>query len=229
MMVAIHQPQYLPWLGYFDKMLKADVFCFLDTVQYKKNEWQNRNRIKTAAGGQWLTVPVTYRLPQKIGEVAIDNTVDWRRRHLRALHTNYGRAPFFERYIPIFEDALSRSWTGIADLNLHMIHCLREILGIGDKPSVRASCIAAAEDPTQRLIDICRALGADAYLAGQGAEAYMDVERFRPQGIRVAIQGFEHPVYPQLFDGFQSHLSIVDLIFNCGPDSAEIIRKGKGG
>ena len=229
MVVAIHQPQYLPWLGYFDKMLKADVFCFLDTVQYKKNEWQNRNRIKTADGWQWLTVPVTYRFPQKIGEVGIDNTVNWGGKHLRALHTSYRRAPFFDRYILVFEEVLSRRWEGIAALNLHMVQCLREILGIGGKPAVLSSRIEAADDPTQRLIDICQALGADTYLAGQGADGYMDVERFRQQGIRVATQSFQHPVYPQLFDGFQSHLSVVDLIFNCGPESAEIIRRGKDG
>jgi hypothetical protein len=225
MIVAVHQPQYLPWLGYFDKMLKADVFCYLDTVQYKKNEWQNRNRIKTAGGWQWLTVPVTYRFPQKIAEVGIDNTADWGRRHLQALRTSYRRAPFFERYMPVFEEVLNRRWESIAALNLHLIQCLREILGIADKPALRASQIPAADDPTQRLIDICLALGGDTYLAGPGAAGYMDGERFRQKGIRVATQNFQHPVYPQLYDSFQDHLSIVDLIFNCGPDSAKIINK----
>jgi hypothetical protein len=227
MIVAIHQPQYLPWLGYFDKMLKADVFCYLDTVQYKKNEWQNRNRIKTSGGWQWLTVPVTYRFPQKIGEVGIDNTVNWGRKHLQALHTSYGRALFFERYIPVFEEVLSCRWESIAALNLHLIQCLREILGIADKPAVRASQIEAADDPTQRLIDICLALGGDTYLAGQGAAGYMESERFRQKGIRVVTQNFPHPVYPQLHNGFQDQLSIVDLIFNCGPESAAVIGRRK--
>lgn len=225
MIVAIHQPQYLPWLGYFDKMLKADQFCYLDTVQYKKNEWQNRNRIKTAKGWQWLTVPVTYRYPQKIGEVGIDPSADWARKHLQTLHTNYRRAPFFDRYIAMIEAVLSRRWEGIAALNLSLIECVRQILGIAHKPAICASRIPACEDPTDRLIDICQALGADTYLAGAGADGYMNVERFAQRGVRVVIQGFEHPVYRQLFNGFLSHLSIVDLIFNCGPESAEIIRK----
>jgi hypothetical protein len=224
MIVAIHQPQYLPWLGYFDKMLKADVFCYLDNVQYKKNEWQNRNRIKTAMGWQWLTVPVTYRFPQGIGEVAVDNAQNWAHKHLQALQTNYRRAPHFERYMPVFEQAYTRRWEGIAALNLHLIDCLREALGIGQKPAVCASALSASEDPTERLIDICRALEADAYLAGPGGAGYMDLDRFAERGVRVLTQSFEHPVYPQLFHGFQSHLSVVDLIFNCGPDSAEVMR-----
>jgi len=225
MIVAIHQPQYLPWLGYFDKMLRADVFCYLDTVQYKKNEWQNRNRIKTAEGWQWLTVPVTYRYPQKIVEVGIDNTSNWARRHLQALYTNYRRAPFFERYIPLFEAVYSRRWENIAELNLSLIHCLREMLGIGNKAEARASALDCSEEPTDRLIDICRALGGDTYLAGAGAADYMDVKRFEQSGVRVITQSFEHPVYRQLFREFQPQLSIVDLIFNCGPESAEIIQK----
>jgi hypothetical protein len=220
---AIHQPQYLPWLGFFHKMLAADVFCYLDSVQYKKNEWQNRNRIRTAAGWQWLTVPVAYRFGQRIDAVEIDQRTDWRRRHLAALATNYRRAPFFAEVFPILEEALSRPWERIAALNLHLIEGLRGLLGLAGKPAVRASALAASDDPTGRLIDICRALGADAYLAGAGAAGYMDFERFRRAGIRVAVQAFRHPVYPQRFAGFEPNLSVVDLLFNCGPRRAAIL------
>jgi len=225
MIVAIHQPQYLPWLGYFDKMLKADVFCYLDTVQYKKNEWQNRNRIRTAQGWQWLTVPVRYRYPQKIGEVGIDNTTRWRHKHLQALITHYRRAPHFERTISVFEEIYARRWESIAELNLGVIRRLREMLGIGDKPDARASTLDCSEEPTDRLIDICRALGADTYLAGAGGAAYMDLARFEQRGVRVIFQKFEHPVYPQVYAGFEPRLSTVDLVFNCGPESAAVIRK----
>lgn len=226
MIVAIHQPQYLPWLGYFHKMLAADAFCYLDTVQYKKNEWQNRNRIRTATGWQWLTVPVAYRFGQRIDAVPIDNRSDWRRRHLTALVTNYRRAPFFAAVFPVLEEALARPWERIAALNLHLIEGLRSLLGLTSRPAVCASTLAAGDDPTGRLVDICRALGADTYLAGGGASAYMDGERFRRAGIRVLLQEFRHPSYPQCFPGFEPNLSIVDLLFNCGPRSAAILAGG---
>ena len=229
MIVAVHQPQYLPWLGYFDKMRRADVFCYLNDVQYKKNEWQNRNRIKTAQNWQWVTVPVRYHFPEKINEVRINQAVDWRKKHLQALITNYSRAPYFKEYIPIFEDTFSREWEFISDLNIHLIESLKGLLDMGEIPSVLSSDFKLGEEPTDRLIDICKALGADTYLAGKGGADYMDLERFEKNKLKVIIQEFEHPVYPQLFDGFQSHLSVVDLLFNCGPESMMIIREANAG
>jgi hypothetical protein len=229
LIVAVHQPQYLPWLGYFDKMRRADVFCYLNDVQYKKNEWQNRNRIKTAQNWQWVTVPVRYHFPEKINEVRINQAVDWRKKHLQALITNYSRAPYFKEYIPIFEDTFSREWEFISDLNIHLIESLKGLLDIGEILSVLSSDFKLSEEPTERLIDICKALGADTYLAGKGGADYMDLERFEKNKLKVIIQEFEHPVYPQLFDGFQSHLSIVDLLFNCGPESMKIIREANAG
>ena len=225
MIVAVHQPQYLPWLGYFDKIRRADAFCYLNDVQYKKNEWQNRNRIKTAQSWQWLTVPVSYRFPEKINEVHINNTVDWKKKHLQALITNYSRAPYFKEYISIFEDVFSKDWELISDLNIHLIELLRGVLQLQETSTVISSDLKLSDDPTGRLIDICNHLGADTYLAGQGGANYMDVERFEKNGLQVIVQEFEHPVYPQLFDEFQSHLSIVDLLFNCGPESMNIIRE----
>ena len=224
MIVAIHQPHYLPWLGYFDKMLKSDVFCYLDNVQYKKNEWQNRNRIKTAQGVQWITVPVGYRFPQKINEVKINTAEKWRRKHLQALTTNYSKAAFFQDYIDLFEKAYARDWELISEFNIYLIEMMREILGLGHKPTTLASDLSVSEDPTDRLIDICLALGGDTYLAGESGADYMDLERFRTRGLKVAFQDFSHPVYPQLFGEFQSHLSMVDMLFNCGTESLEIIQ-----
>ncbi len=223
LIVAVHQPQYLPWIGYFDKMRRADVFCYLDDVQYKKNEWQNRNRIKTAQNWQWITVPVRYRFPQKINEVQINNTESWRKKHLQALITNYGPTPYFNAYIPIFEDIFSQEWEFISKLNIHLIECLRNALQMQEISTVISSELNLRDEPTDRLIDICKALGADTYLAGQGGADYMDVARFGKNGLKVIVQDFKHPVYPQLFKDFQSHLSIVDLLFNCGPESLKII------
>ncbi len=224
MIVTVHQPQYLPWLGYFDKIDKADVFCFLDNVQFKKNEWQNRNRIKTADGWQWVTTPVLYRFPQRINEVRINNSVNWKRKHLQALITNYRKAPFFNDLIDLFGNTYSKDWEFLTDLNVYFIRRIVEWLGLEPKSFVLASDLQLPDDPTDRLIAICKHRGGDIYLAGRDAIRYMNPERFRRQGVRVVVQDFEHPVYPQLFGDFQSHLSIVDLLFNCGPDSICKIR-----
>ena len=226
MIIAVHQPQYLPWLGYFDKMNKADVFCYLDNVQYKKNEWQNRNRIKTAQGWQWLTVPVRYRFPQKINEVEINNTVKWKKKQLQSLVSNYGRTPYFNEYINFFETLFSKEWEMLCELNIFALECLRELLGLVHKPAVKASSLQLRDDPSDRLIDICKAMKADTYLAGQDGLNYMDLDRFEQNGIAVISQEFNHPIYPQLFNEFESHMSVVDLLFNCGPDSMDIIRTG---
>jgi len=224
MIVAIHQPQYLPWLGYFDKMQQADVFCYLDNVQYKKNEWQNRNRIKTAGGWQWLTVPVSYRFPQKINEVKINHAAKWAHKHLQALLTNYSKAPFYKEYIDRFENAYTKKYEKLSDLNIHLIEMLRDILGLSQKATLIASQLSTSTDPTRRLIELCRAAGGDTYLAGRDGARYMDLDLFADSGIKVVFQDFNHPAYPQLFGNFESHLSVVDLLFNCGPESMEIIR-----
>jgi hypothetical protein len=222
--VAVHQPQYLPWLGYFDKMIQADVFCYLDNVQYKKNEWQNRNRIKTARDWQWLTVPVSYRFGQKINEVKINNTVSWKRKHLQALITNYNKAPFFKDYIDFFEAVYSNDWEFLSELNVYLIDQICKMLNFQEKQTVLASTLSLGDDPTERLIDICKALGGDTYLSGPDGVKYMSLEQFRQKGIKVIVQAFRHPEYPQLFGEFMSHLSVVDLLFNCGPESSKKIR-----
>ena len=219
MIVAVHQPQYLPWLGYFDKIRQADIFCYLDSVQYKKNDWQNRNRIKTSQGWQWLTVPVRFQFPEKICDVKINPMVNWRKKHLQSLVTNYRRAPYFEKYFQVYEQIYSEDWEFVSELNIHFIERLAEALGLSQKPAVRSSQLELREDPTDRLIDICRAVEADTYLAGQDGMNYMDLERFKDNGIEVIIQDFKHPIYPQMFNEFQSHMSVVDLLFNCGPGS----------
>lgn len=223
MIIAVHQPQYLPWLGYFDKMRKADVFCYLDNVQYKKNEWQNRNRIKTVRDPQWLTVPVRYRFPQKINEVEINNSVNWRRKHLHAMVTNYSKAAYFSEYIEFFEEVYSMEWRTLSELNVFLIDRIREMLNLQEKQTVLASKLDLSSEPTGRLVDICKVLGGDTYLSGPDGVKYMNMEKFEQQGIKVVVQEFRHPEYPQLYGDFVSHLSIVDLLFNCGPESLQRI------
>lgn len=226
MQAAIHQPQYLPYLGYFDKIDQADLFVILDNVQFKKNEWQNRNKIKSAQGWQWITVPVFHHYPEKICEVRINNTVDWRRKHLRTLEINYHPAPFFGDYFSFFQDLYKKEWPALAELNRTIIEFLMEALGI-KRPVCLASRLTNREEPTERLTDICKAVGADTYLAGVGGRQYMDLDRFKKANIKVIFQVFQHPVYPQLHGPFEPALSVIDLLFNCGPNSLAIIRQGR--
>ena len=214
---AIHQPQFMPWLGYFNKIFPAHYFVFLDNVQYKKNEWQNRNRIKTSAGPQWLTAPNTYKFPQKINEVRINNTENWRHKHLQALVTNYSKAPYFKKYMPCFEQFYAQEWDLLADLNIASVDLLLDLFQI-EKKCLRSSEMELREAPNERLIDICEKLGADTYLAGVDGAKYMDLELFKREGIEVVFQEFIHPRYPQLFGDFISHLSAIDLLFNYGEE-----------
>ncbi len=228
MKVAIHQPQYLPWVGYFDKMDQVDCFVILDHVQFKKNEWQNRNRIKTASGWQWLTVPVLHRFPQRISEVRVNNAAAWSRKHLQALISNYSGTPFFDVHRQFFETVCAREWTLLIDLNLETLSYLGEALGIRTK-LISASSLALPERDraTGHLVAICRALEADAYLSGAGGRSYLELQRFEEAGVQVLFQAFQCPPYPQRFGAFEPNLSVVDLLFNCGAQSLQVLRQGR--
>jgi hypothetical protein len=228
MLCAIHQPQYLPWLGYFEKMARADVFVLLDNVQFKKNEWQNRNRIRTAnpPGLQWLTVPVLHCHGQRINEVKLNPDVNWRLQHRKAIEMSYARAPFLAEFWPRLRPVYDREWASLGELNIAVVKLLAELLGIRTKIAI-ASELPVVSEKTARLIDICRAVGCDTYLAGAGSAEYMDFGLFQSSGIKVDVQDYKHPVYPQLWPrggaGFLSHLSVVDLLLNCGPKSLPMI------
>lgn len=226
MRIAIHQPQYLPWLGYFDKMDRADVFVLLDDVQYKKNEWQNRNKIRNAESWQWLTVPVLYDFGQPLNEVKIDNKTDWRTKHLKSIELNYSRAPYFKDYFAFFEDIYRREWDLLADVSAEIITRLKERLGIKAR-LVKSSELGIKSSATNRLVDICRKLDADVYLSGAGGSEYLDEALFAAAGIKLEYQTYKHPVYKQVFDGFEPNMAVIDLMFMEGAKSLETIREGR--
>lgn len=227
MLVTIHQPQFMPWLGYFDKMDHADLFLSLDTVQFKKNEWQNRNRVKSAQGAQWLTVPVRFRFPARIDEVGINPDVDWRHKHRQALRTNYNRAAHWETEQASLMELYERADLNLRDANEATIDWLAQRLGVTTQRR-RVSDIPVEEaDPTQRLVELCRHVGATSYLSGADGRNYLDVERFARAGIHVMFQEYEPQAYEQLYGDFVSHLSALDLILNHGPDSPAILRAGR--
>ena len=226
MKVAIHQPQYLPWLGYVDKLDSADVFVILDTVQFKKHEWQNRNRIRTKEGWQWLTVPIIDRFPERIDHVEVNARVAWSRKHCQALRLHYGKAPFWESVGPALLAILERPWPHLRDLNVAVLEFLCHHLGIATR-RLLASSLPAREEPTDRLIDLCRAVGGTEYLSGETGPEYMDLGRFAQTGLAVSAQAYQHPAYRQQYTPFVSHLSVVDLLLNCGPESLGILRSGR--
>ena len=223
MICAIHQPQYLPWLGYFDKIDKVDVFVFLDNVQYKKNEWQNRNKIRTQTGWQYLTVPVKYKFGQLINKVEIDNTKKWRHKHWQALLINYSKAEFFHLYKDFFKKIYEKEWSKLVDINISLIIKITEFLGMETK-FIKASELKTMGEKTDRLISICKEVGANVYLSGIGAKEYIEEEKLKKERIELVFQNFKHPVYKQVFNGFVPNLSIVDLLFNEGENSLFIIR-----
>ena len=224
MIVSVHQPQYLPWLGYFDKIDKADVFVLLDNVQFKKNEWQNRNKIKTANGWQWLTVPVLYKFLQLINEVEINNKERWQHRQRQAIVSNYKKAPCWKLLEGFFEDIFATKWQTISDLNIAVVRKLAKILGVETPLYVASKLGQFSDDPDERLISITKHFNADTYLAGSGGKDYMNLEKYDTNGIKVVFQEYTHPVYHQLFGDFEPFMSVVDLIFNHGNDSLKILR-----
>ena len=226
MLAAIHQPQFLPWEGYFDKMDQAEVFVLLDDVQFKKNEWQNRNRIKGPNGPQWLTVPVHYRLPQTMREVTADESSGWRETHLKSLRAAYGRAPHFGWVFPALERAYGEARGSIAEVNGALLEALRGLLGIRT-PMRRSSELASSGSKSERLVSILRVVGADAYLSGAGALDYLEPALFAAAGIRVLVQEFTPSPHPQSFGDYVPSLSVADLLMHEGPNALERIRAGR--
>ena len=223
--VVVLQPSYLPWLGYFDQMARADDFVYYDDVQFDKHGWRNRNQIKGQAGAQWLTVPVLTkdRFGQSIAEIRINNDSPWGRKHVAALRQNYARAPFFKEVFPPIEEVLSRRWEALVDLVLASNEVLRRLLGLST-PLHRSSTLGIGGGQTDRLVSLCRRFGATRYVSGSSARDYLDEAQFRAAGIRLEYQDYRHPTYPQLHGEFVGHLSVVDLLMNCGRNGLGILR-----
>ena len=231
MKIAIAQPTYLPWLGYFDLLDQVDKFVLLDTVQFEKQSWQQRNRIKTPTGLMWLTVPVVFRgrLEQRIVDVEIREADFWRD-HLRAVELNYRRAPFFGDYYPAWSELLrtASSDLRLAELNVTLLRWLAQALG-SDTPMVRSSELAVDGKRTHLLAEICGVLGATTYVSPLGSAEYLlnELSILTDRGVDVVFQHYEHPTYSQPFPPFQPHASALDLLFNEGDNSLPVLRGGR--
>lgn len=225
--VAIMQPTFLPWIGYFALMDRVDEFVFLDSVQFAHRSWQQRNRIKTAQGAQWLTVPVMNRgkRSQVISEVLISGPAEFGRAAMASIRSGYARAPHFGTTQGVLT-TLEHTPDHLCDLTIPLILAIKDQLGIGT-PCVRSSTMVVAGSRQDLLVSICRARGAERYVSPPGSHVYLDGSTaFEDAGIELAYYHYRHPEYPQLWGAFEPYLSVVDLLFNVGPASLAVIRSG---
>jgi hypothetical protein len=220
MRVAILQPNYIPWRGYFDFFKQSDVFVVYDDVQYTKNDWRNRNYIKTPDGVQWLTIPIENkeRMHTLIKDVKIINN-GWQERHLKAIELNYKDAPYFGEMYDIMKESFYEE--NLVKINQSIITKILDYFGMRCKIYYSSEIGYLDFDPTERLVAICKHFGATEYLTGESAKDYLDSNKFG--GIRVLWHRYKEKVYPQLWGEFISRVSIVDLIMNCGTKGFEII------
>jgi hypothetical protein len=229
--VAIHQPNYLPWLGYFYKIRSADLFVILDSVDYQSGNASsitNRARIKTATGEMLMTVPVSKpKVTRRIDAVSIDNKQNWQRKHLNSLKTAYGKSRHFEEVYNLIESGLLRRFEYLADLNTHLIESVCGFLDIRT-PILRSSSMGLADDSekNERILKICKHEQATSYLSGNGARKYNNEELFRDSGIELRYANFSPPTYPQLHGEFIPKLSVADCLFNCGREAGLLLSLG---
>ncbi|UCG77524.1 MAG: WbqC family protein [Nitrospirota bacterium] len=224
--IAIIQPGYLPWLGYFEQIIRSDVFVYLDDVQFTKSDWRNRNRIKTKDGVQWLTVPVVSDFGKHINQTVIADRSKWQRKHLQALRTWYNKARYFEDYFDEVGALISKQWKYISDLDIGLTDWIIDKLSLDVKVHISSDLQVKEVDKQLRIIEICNRLGCDHFYEGKKGMDYIDTSLFDRNGITVEFQDYAHPVYDQLWakeQGFISHLSVIDLLLNHGKESADII------
>lgn len=226
--VAVLQSNYIPWRGYFDIVHDADLFVFYDDVQFTKNDWRNRNRIKTASGPAWLTVPVGQDIGRRICDVEIPDA-RWQEKHWKTLSQAYARAPHFARYRPFLEDAyLGRRWESLSALNRHLVEGVSRELGIATRFGDSRDYTLEGQG-SDRLLKLLRAVGATRYVSGPAARAYLDEAAFASAGIEVAWKSYEgYPDYPQVHPPFEARVSALDLLFSRGPDAPECIWGWRG-
>lgn len=227
---AVMQPTYLPWIGYFDLIDQADIFVFLDNVQFSKQSWQQRNRIRTKTGLQWLTVPVFSKgkLHQLVNQVTIIQPNLFPRTHLRAIEMNYYRASFFEKYFPEFKKIMVDSSELLSELNINIISWACSVMGIKTE-LWQSSDLGIEGKRSSLLVQICNKFNVNNYLSTMGAKEYLteDYNNFLSHGIRILLHNYEHPEYSQVYTPFLPYAGIIDLLFNEGEHSLEIVRSGR--
>lgn len=224
--IAIHQPNYLPWIGFFDKLDQVDQFVLLDNADHSKSGFLNRNKIKTPQGELLLTVPLKNKeIP--INEIQIANNKNWQMSHWKSIETNYKKCPFWGDYSDGFEQIYQKKWEKIATFNIALIEHIKSLLTITTDLLLASDFQIDFGKSNARNVNITSYLKGDIYLSGTGAQVYNDPSEFEAQQIQLIYQNFNHPVYPQRWGDFQPNLSIIDMLFNCGPETINILRKNR--
>jgi hypothetical protein len=232
MIVSIMQPAYLPWLGYFERIAMSDLHIVLDHVAIdanSKTKFANRNKIRTPEGWCWLTVPLKSKGKHGelfLNQVEIGDDAKWAQKHWGTLRVNYARAPHFAAHKEFFEGVFARSWGKLDDLLRETTGYLRSSLNL-QTPIVFSSELAVEGQKDELILNLCRKVGATTYISGPFGRDYLDEAAFQNEKIEIVYHEYEHPTYPQIFPGFEPYMSAVDLLLNCGPESLQILTKGK--
>jgi hypothetical protein len=230
--VAVMQPTYLPWMGYLALIDSVDIFVFYDDVQFEKQSWQQRNRIKSPVGKELrLTVPVHHNLNSLVNEVEIANSKFWGRDHWKSIEQSYSKAPFFRDYRDKISGIYQYPWTFLANLNIDVTQTLAKLASIKLPTIMRSSIFNIPESlhKTDRLAYLLTRFETSEYFTVVGTKGYLEVNKLEELGIKVRWFEYNHPVYPQINGGFIPYLSVIDLLFNTGPDSVLYIREGRIG
>jgi len=224
--VAMLQSNYIPWKGVFDLIHKADVFVFYDDVQFTKRDWRSRNKIPTANGDVWLTVPVLTggKREQLVCDTMIDTDVNWQQKHYKTLTMNYAKAPFIKDCTRLLQDFyLEKRWNNLSEMNIYMTKYICKTLGIETDFINSKELSATGSKDGEKVIKICKVLGCDHFINGPASKAFMDEEKFANAGVTLEYMEYNYPEYRQLYRPFNHHVSILDLLFMTGPDAPDYI------
>ena len=228
---AIHQPSFFPWLGFFNKIVRSDIFVILDNVQFPKTGgyWANRVKIILGGKGEWVTMPInrSYSGMKNINEIEIDNSRSWNQKMLKSISVNYGKARFFDEMYPIAETLLHSPGENLAEFNLNVINEFCRLLKIDTSHFKRGSAMNVSGNSTDLLVSIVNETGCNAYMCGGGASKYQEDEKFKQNNIELIYQDFKHPVYEQFNTAeFVPGLSVLDALMNCGSERTYELIKG---
>jgi len=222
--IAILQSNYIPWKGYFDMINMVDEFILYDNVQFTKNDWRNRNKIKTSNGVQWLTIPVNHSTDQMIKDIRVSQS-NWNQKHWKTIKQNYSKAKYFNQYSDVFEEHyLNIKTDNLSEINRSFIEKINEIIGIKTKISWVWD-YEISGDRVERLIQLCKVTGANTYLSGPAAKDYLDESLFKSADIEVEWMNYAgYQEYPQLYPPFEHGVTILDLLFNVGDDAKKYMK-----